>query len=175
MCTDLAMLSAYLDGELEESVRASVEEHLLTCPACRKRLEELREVDEIVRSTALPADELDKRRGETLAYLEGKYFNGAKVPFFRRRLDLSFGAALGGIAAAAALVFAGSFLFFGSDAKETEEILPSFSVQAGQADIVYVSEKPSLDSYTLDEILKYLDNCGYKVDISIKGVEPVEE
>ena len=25
------------------------------------------------------------------------------------------------------------------------------------------------------EILKYLDNCGYKVDISIKGVEPVEE
>jgi putative zinc finger protein len=38
------LLSAYLDGELSESDRAFVEEHLCECPACRTLLEDFRAV-----------------------------------------------------------------------------------------------------------------------------------
>ena len=45
------LLSAYLDGELEPAVLASVEKHLSTCAECSRSLETLRGLDESVKST----------------------------------------------------------------------------------------------------------------------------
>jgi hypothetical protein len=42
MHPDLSQLAAYLDGALDETARADVRGHLLTCPACAARLEQLR-------------------------------------------------------------------------------------------------------------------------------------
>ena len=79
-------------------------------------------------------------------------------------------------AAAAVFIFVGGFVFFGSNAKETNDILPSFSVNADSENVRLVSSgKNSLDDYTLEEILQYLDGKGYQVDISIKGLQPLEE
>lgn len=50
-------LSAYLDGRLEDAVRARLEAHLAGCPTCRQALEELRAVRQALRElprTAAP-------------------------------------------------------------------------------------------------------------------------
>ena len=66
-------------------------------------------------------------------------------------------------------------MLFGHSAPETSEILPSFSVNAESGNVRYVSNTRggSLDDYSLEEILQYLDNKGYNVDISIKGLQPL--
>jgi hypothetical protein len=47
---DEELLSAYLDGVLEPDEVTEVREHLVTCASCRARLEELRLVQEVVRT-----------------------------------------------------------------------------------------------------------------------------
>ena len=47
------LLSGYLDGELTEKQKQLVEEHLKTCASCRKELEELRQLDQHMRSVAI--------------------------------------------------------------------------------------------------------------------------
>ena len=47
-------LSAYLDSELGEHERATLEQHLPTCEACRQTLEELRQTRALLRSVPLP-------------------------------------------------------------------------------------------------------------------------
>ena len=65
-------------------------------------------------------------------------------------------------------------MFFGTSSEQTEDILPSFSMQADSSNVHFVSDSASLDNFTLEEILQYLDNKGYNVDISIKGLQPLE-
>ena len=65
-------------------------------------------------------------------------------------------------------------MFFGTSDEQTGEILPSFAVQAGNGSVRYVSDAASLDNFTLEEILHYLDSKGYNVDISIKGLQPLD-
>ena len=78
-------------------------------------------------------------------------------------------------AAAAVFFFVGGFAHFGSNTKETNDILPSFAVNAESENVRLVSQgKTSLEDYTLEEILQYLDSKGYQVDISIKGLQPLE-
>jgi len=40
-------LNAYVDGEVPERLRRTVESHLAVCESCRGRLEEIRQVDEL--------------------------------------------------------------------------------------------------------------------------------
>ena len=78
-------------------------------------------------------------------------------------------------AAAIVLIFVSGFMFFGTNPSQTDDILPSFAVQADSQNVRMVSSKAgSLDDYTLEEILQYLDAKGYQVDISIKGLQPIE-
>lgn len=65
-------------------------------------------------------------------------------------------------------------MFFGTSTEQTEDILPSFALQADSSNVRFVSDSSGLENYTLEEILKYLDSKGYNVDISIKGLTPLE-
>ncbi|MCK4251162.1 zf-HC2 domain-containing protein [candidate division WOR-3 bacterium] len=47
------LLSGYLDGELDKKQKAEIEKHLKECEACRKELEELRQLDEHVRTAEI--------------------------------------------------------------------------------------------------------------------------
>lgn len=176
MCIDEQLLSAYLDGELSEPFKSQTEEHLSYCAACRARLESLRALDKEVASSTVTDQELDVHKDQVYQLLEKKYFSeDAKKPsVFRRKLELSVSSCLT-VAAAIVLVFVGSFVFFGTSDKNTSEILPSFSPSADVENVRLVSaSQTGLDSYSLEEILKYLDSRGYNVDISIKGLTPIE-
>ncbi len=48
-------LGAYLDGELSDERRAWVENHLAGCPDCRKELDELRALSNLLHAVPAPA------------------------------------------------------------------------------------------------------------------------
>ncbi len=60
-------LVAYLDGELSRERRAAVEAHLATCPDCRRRLDALAAIGDILRQT--PVDDAPGR-ARTLGRIE---------------------------------------------------------------------------------------------------------
>ena len=176
MCIDAQMLSAYLDGELNEPYKTQVEEHLEHCNACRKRLDDMISLDQRIKSIGIPSQELSEKKEAVFEKLDKKYFqNNKKVNFFRRRIEMSLSSMVTA-AAAVVFIFIGGFMFFGTNQSQTDDILPSFAVQADSQNVRFVSSgnEGTLDDYTLEEILQYLDSKGYQVDISIKGLQPLD-
>lgn len=176
MCIDSQMLSEYLDNELSEPYKTQVEEHLSHCAACRKLLETMSETDSDIKSLSVDESIIDKNKDGLYSLLDKKLFEGGKkVGFFRRKIAVSV-PALATSAAAVVFIFIGGYMLFGTSPSQTGDILPSFSVQADSSNVRFVSSEAegSLDDYTLEEILQYLDSKGYQVDISIKGIQPLE-
>ncbi len=176
MCIDAQMLSAYLDGELDEPYRTQAEEHLEHCNACKKRLDDMIALDQRLKTIQVPVVELSEKKDAIFEKLDKKYFQGGKkVNFLRRRIEMSLSSMVTA-AAAVVFIFIGGFVFFGTNKSQTDDILPSFAVQADSQNVRFVSSQSekSLDDYTLEEILQYLDSKGYQVDISIKGLKPIE-
>ncbi|MGO8949093.1 MAG: zf-HC2 domain-containing protein [Ktedonobacterales bacterium] len=66
----LEELSAYLDSELDETERATLEQHLSTCEECRRALEELRQTRALLRALPEPALPRSFRLPETGAVPE---------------------------------------------------------------------------------------------------------
>ncbi len=57
---DLGQLLAYVEGELEDAIRRSLEEHVERCSLCTDELESLRQIDCLLREhpeSCHPADE----------------------------------------------------------------------------------------------------------------------
>ena len=51
-CNEISqLLGAYLDGELEETLRPEVEKHLGDCPDCRKEADAIADFSSLVRTT----------------------------------------------------------------------------------------------------------------------------
>ena len=49
----IELLNGYLDGELDKKQKAEIEKHLKECEVCRKELEELRKLDENIRTAEI--------------------------------------------------------------------------------------------------------------------------
>lgn len=111
--TDLAELSAYLDGELDAAAQQRVTTHLMACPACAARLAGLQALAAGFR--ALPEEKL----GFDLAgVIEGRLAAAPRRPAPGRRRDWRTGwpLAVGAAASIAAGVFMGSTLVTGGAA-----------------------------------------------------------
>ncbi len=175
MCIDSQMLSAYLDGELKEPYRTQVQEHLAHCEACQKQLDNMASLDEQVKAAKTSDEMLDRKKDIIFNTLDQKYFqNGKKVSFIRRKIEMRLPTMITA-AAAVVFIFIGGFMFFGTNPSQTEDILPSFAISADQQNVRYVSSgKGSLDDYSLEEIMQYLDSKGYNVNITMKGLQPIE-
>lgn len=174
MCIDLQMLSSYLDGELKEPYKTQVEEHLSHCATCRNILSNMKRLDKTILMDSFSDEELNKNKDAIYKKLDNKFFNDkSKIGFFRRKIQMSIPTMIAS-AAATTFIFVGGFMFFGTKINQTSDILPSFQVNENSENVRFVSNKNSLDSYSLEEILQYLDSKGYNVDISIKGLKPLE-
>ena len=175
MCIDDQMLSAYLDGDLKEPYNAQVKEHLSYCQACRERLNDFKRLSEDIKALKVDEGTLLRNKDRIYSRLEEKYFlSDKKKSFMRRKIEMSLPSLITA-AAAVVFIFVGGFMFFGSNDVQTEQILPSFSVHADSSNVQFVSQKTSsLEQYSLEEILEYLDSKGYDVDISIRGIEKVD-
>jgi predicted anti-sigma-YlaC factor YlaD len=177
MCVDDELLNSYLDGELQEPWNTQVREHLGYCSACRGRLAQLKALTERISSVALTDEELQPSRERILAYFEKTKFPAAQknTPFFRRRFEVKFGPALL-TAAAFVVVVIGTFVFFGPNTPEGQEILPGVVAPLDSEHIRQVSDtpKPTLDMFTLEQIVQHLDAMGYAVKLEVKAVTPLD-
>ena len=177
MCIDEALLSSYFDGELKEPYKSQTEEHLAHCASCRARYERLRTISEELRSDGPDEAELNRNRDVIFSRLEKKFFaeGGRKPGFWRKKVEFGLGSMITA-AAGLVVVFIGGFVLFGTSPEQTSDIIPSYTIQADSQNVRFVSsdEPRGLDGYSLEEILSYLDSRGYNVDISIKGLQPVE-
>lgn len=173
MCIDLQMLSAYLDGELKEPYCTQVEEHLLHCATCRSLLKDMERLSDVVKSDSFSTDELNRNKEAIYKKLDNKLFEGKnRISIFRRKIQVNIPTMIASVAAAT-FIFVGGFALFGNDASQTSDVLTSFNVDANKDNVRLVSNTDSLDNYSLEEILQYLDSKGYNVDISIKGLQPL--
>ncbi|MCR4676782.1 MAG: hypothetical protein K5634_06095 [Sphaerochaetaceae bacterium] len=180
MCLDDQILNTYLDGELEEPWKSQVEEHLSYCTSCKIRYNSLKKIKETVKSAALTQEEIQPHQDRVLAMIEKNYLNKpAKKKFLGKEIKFTVPQFMG-VAAAFVIVFAGAFSLFGN--REASSIpLPDVNNTINLEKITPVkgtevtTQSKTLDDYTLDEILKYLDGKGYSVDIHLKSIQPIEQ
>jgi anti-sigma factor RsiW len=178
MCVDDELLNTYLDGELAEPWRTQVEEHLGYCNACRQRLEQLRSLHEKIVASALPMEDIKVHEDRVLAYFEKNRFpEDRKANIFRKKVQVKLVPALITTAAAFVVVFIGAFVLFGTNGRQTQEILPGVSPSIDSANVRQVSDTPevTLDSFSLEQIVQHLDAMGYAVKLEVKAVTPLDD
>lgn len=175
MCLDDQILNTYLDGELAEPWKTQVEEHLGYCPACHARQERLLALHRTIQAAALTDSEIEPHKRKIMSYMENNYFTGRrKMSFFQKKLNVGIPALLTS-AAAFVVVFVGAFVLFGTNARQTAEILPEVSPLVNQGNIVQVratdnaGSSRTLDDYSLEEIMTFLNTKGYDVDVTLRA------
>jgi predicted anti-sigma-YlaC factor YlaD len=176
MCLDDALLNSYLDGELLEPWKTQVEEHLSYCNGCQMRLEQLRVLNEKMKSATIGDEAIALRADRVMTFFEKNRFDKPqKQNIFRRKVQLNLVPALITSAAAFVVVFIGSFVLFGTNNQQTSEILPEVMLPIESSQVQQVSNKQnsSLDDFSLSEIIHYLDSQGYAVTLEVKTVDPL--
>lgn len=178
MCLDDQILNTYLDGELAEPWKSQVEEHLSYCPSCRARYQKLVQLRDAVRAAVLTDEEIAPRQERVLSMIEKNHLSKkSSQSFWRRHFRVSAPQVIG-VAAAFVVVFIGSWAVFGGN-KDNTIPLPELNTTIDLKNITPVrstdnaSTSKSLESYSLDEILKNLDARGYDVDIRLKSIQPL--
>jgi anti-sigma factor RsiW len=178
MCLDDALLNSYLDGELLEPWKTQVEEHLSYCNGCQMRLEQLKDLNNKMKSATISDDEIEARADRVMTFFEKNRFDKPKKQnIFRRKIQVNLIPALITSAAAFVVVFIGSFVLFGTNNQQTSEILPEVNlpIEASQVQQVSTEKKSSLDDFSLSQIIHYLDSQGYAVTLEVKTVNPLED
>ncbi len=178
MCVDDELLNTYLDEELQEPWRTQVQEHLGYCNACRQRLEQFKELNTKIADAVLSDEDIKLRQDRVLSYFEKTRFpsTNKKMHIFRKRIQVKLVPALITSAAAFVVVFIGAFVLFGTNPQQSQLILPGVATPIDSANIRQVSDvqKPSLDMFSLEQIVQHLDAMGYAVKLEVKAVTPIE-
>ncbi|MFC2822225.1 MAG: anti-sigma factor family protein [Sphaerochaeta sp.] len=181
MCLDDQILNTYLDNELTEPWKSQVEEHLSYCSSCKTRYQKLLNLSASVKSAALTDEEMESRKDRVLSLIEKNHISkkSGKKSFLRRTFKLSTPHLIG-VAAAFVVVFVGSWAIFGNNGStDGSIIMPELN---STIDINHITQTrssdnastaKSIESYSLDEILKNLDARGYDVDIRLKSIQPL--
>ena len=181
MCLDDQILNTYIDGELSEPWKSQLEEHLSYCSSCRTRYQNLLSIKGAMKNAELSDEEIQPRMDRVLSMIEKNYLAKGKSrqSFLRRTFKLT-APQLIGVAAAFVVVFVGSWAVFGGNGRNDNAIpLPDVSTSIDATNITPTrssdnsTTSKSLESYSLDEILKNLDARGYDVELKVKSIQPL--
>lgn len=178
MCLDDQMLSSYLDGELEEPWKSQVEAHLDWCKACQVRLENLKNLENKVKDASLSQSEIETRKERVMALLDKNVLNKTSHTWWGKLKDFVKSHVFVPIGATAAATFCVCLILFTPSVKG--DTIPYIQgpfmnindITPVRASDNYTTEK-SLSSYSLEDILKYLDSMGYDVQLRLKNIIPI--
>lgn len=180
MCVDDQILNSYIDGELEEPWKSQLEEHLDWCEACRIRYANLKKVSEVTQKAVLKDSDIGFSQNRVMKYLNANVINKPKHTFLQKIRNLFRNKVFVPVFTAA-LSFCFCLIIFTSPDKvnqiapETQS--PSLSIEnitpVRLTDNYTTSE--TLEKYSIDDILKYLDEKGYDVSISVKSIKPLND
>ena len=185
MCLNDEIISEYIDGELQDPWKTQLEEHLDWCTACKQRYDELMSVKTRMADSVLEEDDIKSRQDRVLRYITANVLHKkSKFKLFVEKIENLIKMPLKRIAVpalAAGLTFCFCLIFFNQS--QTNEIInPSnidTSISIENITPVRLTDnyttQETLDKYSLDDILKYLDESGYDVSISVKSIKPIEQ
>jgi len=180
MCVDDQILSSYIDGELSEPWRTQVEEHLDWCEACKSRYETIKAVHDKMEESVLDDSSIGYSQNRVMRYLNANVLNKPKHTWLQKLHKIVSKKVLLPICSAS-LTFCFCLIIFNSPEKVNEiapiETAPSLAIEnitpVRLTDNYTTSE--TLEKYSIDDILKYLDEKGYDVSISVKSIKPLND
>jgi len=181
MCPDEQLLSEYLDEELKEPWLSQILEHIEWCPVCKQSLENLRFVKENMKKATLEEASVIKVKDRVSKYMDKNIFNkenqSVKRKLFKFTKKKGFWPIL-----SACLTFCFCLIIMNPSGKK-EDIIPyPQSITSLEIDNVIpirtadnYTTSETLKNYSLEEILKYLDDSGYEVVLKNKELIPLGE
>ena len=178
MHLDDQIISSYLDNEVSSPWKEQLEEHIEWCPACQKQLEEARHLKTVINNAVLPQENIEASQKRVFSYIEKNILKKKKAPFKAIIVKPSFKKVFWPVLSAA-VTFCFCLIIFNPGQslnliqKTPENISLSIeSITPIRASDNYTTGK-SLNDYSLEDIIQYLDKEGYDVSISTKGIKPL--
>ena len=106
MCPEHEILSAYIDGEILSPWDKHIEQHILSCKACKDKLESYKKLRTTLSQVSEPDITLPMQRVWNKITQARKNFHLVKIPFWQKRISLP----MPFVALAAALVICIGFV-----------------------------------------------------------------
>lgn len=180
MHLDDQIISSYLDNEVLSPWKEQLEEHVQWCPACQKQLEEARHLKTVIDNAVLPQENIKASQTRVLSYIEKNILRKKRASFRAIIAKPAFKKVFWPVLSAA-VTFCFCLIIFSPEQspnliqKTPENISLSIeSITPVRASDNYTTGK-SLNDYSLEDIIRYLDKAGYDVSISTKGIKPLTE
>ena len=149
----------YLDNELKADESSAVHKHILVCPDCQKRLEELKRLEADLVS-AFPNDkEIADIKEDILEQMDREDAGDGAFSFFRKTFSVSF-AGLATTAAAFVMIMIGAIVALNPNSREIEKIVPAANSNISRDNIYKVSNEKEL---TLEDHIRAIEEMGYSV------------
>jgi len=179
MCVDDQILSSYIDGELSDPWKAQIEEHLEWCDACRLRYNAIRGLHEKVEESVISDDSIGLSQNRVMRYLNANVLNKEKHTWLQKLHKIVSKKILLPICSAA-VTFCFCLIFLNPSGKvndlpvvtESPSLIIDNIVPVRLSDNYTTSQ--SIENYSLEEIIRYLDESGYDVTIRSKSIQPIK-
>ena len=178
MCVDDQILSSYIDGELSEPWRAQIEEHLEWCDACRLRYNTIKGLHEKVEESVISDDSIGLSQNRVMRYLNANVLNKKRHTWIQK-LHMLINRRFLIPVCTAAVTFCFCLIFLNPSGKVDDLSVGSSYSSLSIDNIVPVrlsdnyTTSQSIENYSLEEIIRYLDESGYDVTIRSKGIQPI--
>lgn len=177
MCLDDQILSEYIDNELIEPWKSQVIEHLNWCEACRSRYEKIKSVNESIGEAALDDDSIKYAQKRIMRYLESNVMDKPEHKYIRRIKDFFKNRIVMPICATI-ITFCFCMIVFNHLADNNIPMNTTTQISTDRVIPVRASDNhttsKTLRDYSLEDIIKHLDESGYDVTISPKVLTPIK-
>lgn len=179
MCLDDQIISEYIDGELDEPWKSQVMEHLSWCESCKSRYNDIKSLQESIKGSVLDDDAISRSSKRVMRYMESNVIDKPKHTYIQKIRNF-FSKKVVMPICAAALTFCFCMIIFNGSPEDGALIVDTPSVSLNIDNVVPVrtsdnfTTSQTLKDYSLEDIIKYLDDSGYDVTISPKVLSPIE-
>lgn len=171
MCLNEQMINSFIDNELQEPWISQIQEHLNSCAACRKTYESLLGMKNALKSIDLSDQEISESSKKVHQFIHSN--KEKDKSFLKKHFSVSLPMMVTA-AAAFVVVFVGAFFFMSDSDSLNLENIPSIELNQN-ASLVPVSDnlelKKDLSTYSVDQIVKELENRGFSVHLDVKEIQ----
>ena len=126
-CPDLDLYSVYLDNELPEQYKESLESHLAECSECRKKFEKMKAMHEILTSDSSQIVISDKALENSFEKLQARRSYNKYIKNKNRRNDIFFRRVLPAMAAALVIALVLPIRMLGGDTTIQQPTLKTYT------------------------------------------------
>ncbi len=132
-CPDLDLYSVYLDNELPEQYKESLESHLAECSECRKKFDKMKSIHEILATDSSQIVISDKALENSFEKLQARRSYNKYIQNKNRRNDIFFRRVLPAMAAALVIALVLPIRMLGGNTEMQQPILRTYTAMPEMA------------------------------------------